>query len=128
MRDSNEDMIELIDTSNLDGAYSSTIRCKIADEELTLRFGIEPIDYGYLKRILGFRPFENTGVASYRYFFALSYRKDEDNENLGRIVVRVEQLSRHKQYEFTTTRKYIASILWFSLLTDKKQVEQMIKR
>lgn len=128
MRDTNQNMIELIGASNADGVYSSTIRHKIADEELKLRFGISQTDYGHLKRILEFRPFKNTGIAPYRYFFVLSYRKDSDNENLGHMAVRVEQLDRHKQYEFTTSRKYIANILWFNSLTDKKQIKQMIEK
>lgn len=128
MRDTNEKMIELIGVSNADGIYSSTIRHKIADEEFKLRFGIDKTDYGFLKRILEFRPFENTAVAPYRYFFALAYRKDGENDDLGHIAIRVEQLDRHKQYEFTTSRKYIANILWFNSLTDKKQIEQMIEK
>lgn len=128
MRDTNENMIELIDVSKFDNVYASIIRHKIANKELKLRFGIDSIDYGYLKRILEFRPFDNTGVAPYRYFFALSYRKDSDNENSGYIAVRVEQLDRHKQYEFMTSRKYIANILWFNSLTDTKQIEQMIEK
>ncbi|MBA2407868.1 MAG: hypothetical protein H0V65_07740 [Chitinophagales bacterium] len=75
-------MIELLEASNKDNIYSAVIRHKIADEELKLRFGIEQADYGRLKRILEFRPFENTGVAPYRYFFALSYRQDPDNKEL----------------------------------------------
>ena len=121
-------MIELIDVSNADGVYSSIIRYKIADEELKLRFVIDQTDYGHLKRILEFRPFENTGVAAYHYFFALSYREDSVNENLGHIAVRVEQLDKHKQYKFMTSRKYIANILWFNSLTDKKQILQMIEK
>ena len=128
MRDTNENMIELIDVSKTDNIYSSLIRHKISDEKLNLRFGIEPVDYGYLKRILEYRPFENTGVSPYRYFFALSYRKDSENIDLAYIKVRVEQLNRHKQYEFKVSKKYVSNILWFNSLTDKKQVEQMIEK
>jgi len=127
MRDTNENMIELIDVSKTDNIYSSLIRHKIADEEIKLRFGIEPSDYGHLKRILEFRPFENTGVSPYHYYFALSYRKDPRNNDLVYIAVRVEQLNRHKQYEFKVSKKCISNILWFNSLTDKKQVEKMIE-
>ena len=127
MRDTNENMIELVDVLKNEDIYSSLIRHRISGEELNLRFGIEPMDYGHLKRILEFRPFENTGVSSYRYFYTLSYRKDIENSDLAYIGVRVEQLDRHKQYEFKISRKYVANILWFYSLTDKKQIEQMIE-
>lgn len=128
MRDTNENMIELLNVSRADNIYSSLIRHKISDEEFNLRFGIDPIDFGHLNRILGFRPFENTGVSPYRYFFALAYRNDPDNNDLTFTDIRVEQLDRHKQYEFKVSKKYIANILWFNSLTDKKPIEQMIER
>jgi hypothetical protein len=128
MRDTNDNMIELLDVSWTDNIYSSLIRLKISDEELNLRFGIDPIDFGYLKRILEFRPFENTGVAPYHYFFALSYRNDPDINDLAFTDIRVEQFDKHKQYEFKISKKYIANILWFNSLTDKKQIEQMIEK
>jgi len=85
-------------------------------------------DYGRLKQILEFRPFENTGVAPYRYFFATSYRNDSDNEDLAFISVRVEQLARHKQFEFNLSKKYISNLLWFSQLKDSKEVENLIEK
>lgn len=126
MRDSNHNMLELLSVSKANNIYSSLIRHKISDEVLNLRFGIDPIDFGHLKRILEFRPYENTGVAQYRYFFALSYRNDPDNNTLVFTNIRVEQLDRHKQYEFIISKKYIANILWFNSLTDKKLIESMI--
>jgi hypothetical protein len=128
MRDTNENMIELLNVSNTDNIYSSLIRHKISGEELNLRFGIDPIDFGHLKRILEFRPFEDTGVSPYRYFFALAYRNDSDNSDLTFTDIRVEQLDRHKQFEFKVSKKYIANILWFNSQADKKLIEQMIER
>ncbi len=128
MRDTNEEMIELLDTSNKDNVYSALIKHKIADEDLKLRFAIEQADYGRLKRILEFRPFENTGVASYRYFFVLSYSKDNNNKDLAQTLIRIEQLDRHKQYQFDISRKFISNILWFNSLKDKKEIEQMIEK
>jgi hypothetical protein len=91
-------MIELLKASNNDNNYSSLIRHKISNEELNLRFGIDPTDFGHLKRILELRPYENSSVAPYRYFFALSYRNDPDSNDLAFTDIRVEQLDRHKQY------------------------------
>jgi len=127
MRDTNKNMIELLNVSKTDNIYSSLIRHNISGEELNLRFGIDLNDFGHLKRILEFRPYENTGFAPYRYFFALSYRNDPDNNDIAFTDIRVEQLDRHKQYEFKISNKYIANILWFNTLTDKKQIEQMIE-
>ena len=120
-------MIELIDVSKSDNIYSSKIKHAIDNEKLILKFGIEKSDYSKLKRILEFRPFENTGVAPYKYYFAMSYRRNEDDENLGFISVRVEQLKRHKQFEFPLSRKYISNILWFNSLNDKSKIIDMIE-
>ena len=73
MRDSHNDMIELLGAENAANIFSSIIKHEIGGELLKLRFGIISSDFSRLKRILEFRPYENTGVAPYRYFFALSY-------------------------------------------------------
>lgn len=127
MRDKHENMIELLDVSKEDNIYSSLIAYTISREKLNLRFGIEKSDYPRLKRILEFRPFENTGFAPYRYFFALSYRPDSENDRIAIISVRVEQLGRNKQFEFELSKKYISNILWFSAITNKKEIEQLIE-
>jgi hypothetical protein len=127
MRDTNEDMIELIDAYNNDNITSCVIKHKICGEDLKLRFGIDYADYGQLKTILQFRPFENTGVAKYRYFFPLTYSKDPFDENLAQTAIRVEQLDIHKQFEFTVSRKFLSHILWFFEVTDKKLIESMIE-
>jgi hypothetical protein len=126
MRDTNENMIELLDVSRDNGIYSSLIKHKISGEDLKIRFSIDPVDYGNLRNILDFRPYENTGFAKYHYYFALSYRKD--SENIAYISVRVEQADRHKQYEFKISKKYVSNILWFNSLTDKKDIEAMIEK
>ncbi len=121
-------MIELLDVSKAENIYSSLIRNTINGENLNLRFGIEKSDYSRLKRILEFRPFENTGVSPYRYFFALSYGPDSENEKIAIISVRIEQLERNKQYEFELSKKYISNILWFNEINDKKEIEQLIEK
>jgi hypothetical protein len=128
MRDSSENMIELLNVANTDNVYSSLIRHTISNEELNLRFGIDPVDFGHLKKILEFRPFENTGVSPYRYFFVLAFRNDPNNSDLIFTDIRVEQLDRHKQFEFKVSKKYVANILWFNSLTDKKPIEQMVEK
>lgn len=128
MRDTNENMIELLEVSRDKGIYSSLIKHKISEEELKIRFSIDPVDYGHLRNILDFRPYENTGVAKYRYFFSLSYRKDSENTDLAYMYVRVEQSDRHKQYEFKVSKKYVSNILWFKSLTDKRDIEAMIEK
>ncbi|MFB6320806.1 hypothetical protein [Saccharicrinis sp. FJH54] len=128
MRDKNDHMIELLEASKSNNIFSSLIRHTINGETLNLRFGIINADYSRLKQILEFRPFEDTGVAPYRYFFSLSYRKDQDNKKIAFISVRVEQLDKHKQYEFELSRKFISNLLWFNELTDKEEVKDLIEK
>ena len=128
MRDTNENMIELLDVSNKNRIYSSLITHEINGEKLRLRFGIDISDYGLIKRILEFRPFENTGVAPYHYFFSLSYRKNTEKEGIAYTKIRVEQLDQHKQYEFELSSKYISNLLWFNSITSKKEVEKLIEK
>ena len=128
MRDTNENMIELLEVSRDNGIYSSLIKHKINGEDLNIRFGIESVDYVNLRNILDFKPYENTGVAKYHYYFALSYRKDSENMDVAYMNVRVEQTDKHKQYEFKVSKKYVSNILWFDSLTDKKDIEAMIEK
>lgn len=126
MRDKHENMIELLDVSKAENIYFSLIRHTLNGEKLNLRFGIEKNDYPRLKRILEFRPFENTGVAPYRYFFPLTYRPDSEDEQIAHFSVRIEQLERNKQCEFELSKKFISNILWFNQRNDKKEIEQLI--
>jgi len=128
MRDNSEHMIELLEVSKADNIYSSLIRHTIKEKPLKLRFGIENADYSRLKRILEFRPYEDTGVSPYRYYFALSIRKDPNNDKLVITNIRVEQLEKHKQYEFVLSKKYVSNILWFNELIDEKEVEKLIEK
>jgi hypothetical protein len=128
MRDNHADMIELLDASNANNIYSTLIEYQVDGEMLRLRFGMSKTDYYLLKRILEFRPYENTGVAPYRYFFVLSYHNDPENENLAFTAVRVEQLKQHKQHDFHLTKKLIANILWFNRIEDRKDVEHLIEK
>lgn len=66
-------------------------------------------------------------MSPYRYFFALSYRIDDHDRNIIYVHIRVGQLNVHKEYEFKISRKYIANIMWFKSLTDKKLIEEMIQ-
>jgi hypothetical protein len=126
MRDSNENMIELLDASCENNIYSSLIRHKIGDKVLKLRFSIVSSDYRRLRYILQFRPWENTGFAKYRYFFAHSFRLDHDFKS-GLISVRVEQLDRDKQFEFIISKKYYENLLWFNSLKDTQLIKEMIE-
>jgi hypothetical protein len=128
MRDSNDQMIELLDVKYEQNVYSSLVRHSINKEQLRIRFSIIPIDYGRLKKIFQFRPFENTGVAPYRYFFTYSYSKDSEDEDLASMDIRVEQLGNHKNYNFPMSRKYISNLLWINTITDKRQLDHLIEK
>ncbi len=128
MRDTHDGMIEILDANLNEGVYSSLVECLINSELLKLKFSIIASDYQRLKKILQFRPFENTGIAPYRYFFTLRYRKDVDNKDLAFFNIRVEQLDKHKQFEFCISQKYIANLLWINTIHDKKQIENLIQK
>lgn len=51
MRDTNENMIELLETLTKDNLYFALIRHTIANEELKLLFGIQQSDYVLLKKL-----------------------------------------------------------------------------
>ena len=125
MRDTNTGMIELRNAFREENGCSSLIRHQVNGEFVNLRFAIHPPDYGRLKSIVQFRPFEDTGVAPYRYFFPLSYLLTAD-KNLVYTTVRVEQLNRHKQFEFEVSRAYMANLLWISQLTDAEDIRRLI--
>jgi hypothetical protein len=126
MRDTNENMIEILNATKDNHLCFSTIQLPLNGEVLKLKFGVEPIDYPLIKKILDFKPYENTGVAPYRYFYTKSYRKDSDNELLAYAYVRVEQLKNHKQFEFHIGKKYLANLIWFGEIKDKKIIEKFI--
>jgi len=128
MRDSNDQMIELLDVKCEQNVYSALVRHTINNEQLKIRFSIIPADYPRLKNIFQFRPFENTGVAPYRYFFTLSYSKDSKDKELACMNLRVEQLENHKQFEFQVSRKYISNLLWINTITEKRQIEHLIEK
>ncbi len=117
MRDTNENMIEIVGVSDDKYIFSSTVRFILENEQLTVTFGIDEVDIKYIKKIIEFRPFEHTGVARYKYFFALGGGKLEND--LAKIDVRVEQLNNHKQFDFTVTRKYLSNLWWFYEVKDK---------
>lgn len=127
MRDTHDNMIEIVSVSNDNNINRATIRLNLEEEILTLQFSIQPEDYGYVKKILTFRPFENTGVAPYKYYFALSYSKSsESNKESALIDVRVEQLKQHKQFAFEVSRKFVSNLLWFSETNDKSKFKDLI--
>ena len=126
MRDTHECMIEIVNATNENDLYFSTIKLKLNDEVLTLKFGITQRDYSLIKKVLEFRPFENTGVAPYRYFFTGLAGKVSDNPELGNITVRVEQLRDHKQFEFNIGKKYAANLNWFQETKDISKFEKLI--
>lgn len=127
MRDNHKNMIELLGASKENNVFSCLIRHQIQGKLLQLRFGIPTKDYSRLKKILQFRPYQDTGVAAYRYFFVWSYRDNPEDESLAFIAVHVEQLDRHKQYEFLLSKKVIANLLWFYKVTNPKEVAHLIE-
>ena len=72
MRDSKEEMIELLNVSREDQTHSVDLGLVLDDQAVQVRIGIEPSDFQHLRRILEFRPFLDTAAGPYSYFFTHS--------------------------------------------------------
>ncbi len=127
MRIPKESLIELLDATKQDNICSALIACVIGGQRLNLRFAISLQDFGYLRRILEFRPFEHTGVGPYRYFFTLSYTASFKEDPLILASIRVEQLDKHKHFSHTISKKLMANLFWFESLENTQPVELMIE-
>jgi|GEM_PF-5507029 len=119
MRDNSTNMIELVDAITVNDLYFSIIKRHLNGADYTLKFGVTKDDYNKLKYILTYRPFENTGVGVYKYFYAGSYQKNGHSEGVSIIYVRVEQLKQHKQFQFPIGNLYLSNLIWFSEIKDK---------
>jgi hypothetical protein len=126
MRDTSENMIEILEATKENELYFSTIKLTLNGEALKLKFGVEPTDFLTVKKVLEFRPFSDTGVAPYKYFYARSYRKDLNNPSLAFADFRVEQLTNHKQFEFQIGKKFLANLRWFEETKDTSLFEKLI--
>ncbi|WP_282019196.1 hypothetical protein [Salegentibacter mishustinae] len=118
-------MIELLEVSKENNIYSSTVMCEIEEKETKLNFGINTSDFSRLKRILEFQPFQKSGFGKYRYFFALSYRNNSENDELCFMNVRVEQLKTHKEFEFELSKKYVSNILWLNEIKSLEDIAHL---
>ncbi len=126
MRDSNAGMIEIVDAVNLDNTYSAIIGLKLDMEFLSLRFEVSESDYPRIRNIVTFRPFENTAVGIYHYFFSGSYQKNTPKKEMAIINIRVEQLNQHKQFNFPISVNFVANLLWFGSVKEKSEVDRFI--
>jgi len=119
-------MIQLLDAFKKEDNYFSVIQFELNNEILKLRFGIIESDFGHLKQILEYRPFENTGFAPYQYYFAQSYQFVDDHKELLITKIKVEQLSRNKQFEFKLSKQYLSNLAWFRTFKDKSELIDFI--
>ena len=119
-------MIEILEATKENELYFSTIKLVLNGETIKLKFGVDPIAFLTVKKVLVFRPFSDTGVAPYKYFYARSYRKDLNNPDLAFVGFRVEQLTHHKQFEFQIGKKFLANLRWFEETKDKSLFEKLI--
>jgi hypothetical protein len=126
MRDSNKGMIELFGPEKENDLFFSIIKLEWGGESLTLKFSISEQDYCYIRNIISSRPFENTAVGPYRYFFSGSYTKNDPTNLIAKILVRVEQNKMGKHYPFQVSTGYVATLLWFGQIKERPTFEKFM--
>ena len=119
MGGSNKRKIQILKAEKRDDHYFSIIKLVRNDLDRTLQFGISENDYYCIKKITSFRPFEDSPVSSYRYFFEGSYSKNHPSVGLTTATFRIEQRKIGKNYRFPISTLFIANLLWFEMITDE---------
>jgi hypothetical protein len=116
VRDNSTGMPEIIDAYERDNQQFGAIRVDIADESVTLEFGIEDAGYEPLERILQSRPFAETPGVQHRYFFAGSASKTGIGSDRCRFKVRIEGGRGAKGFDFEGPISLAANLIWFANL------------
>jgi hypothetical protein len=125
MRDTNEGMVELLGATKIDSAFGCEAVIQLNGEDLRLRFNVSERGYMLLKKLISFQPFESVTAGKYRYYSTGSYRrKDEVNALAG---IRVEQGTRHKQFELELPLLLVVNLRWLQQVTERQQVEHLLQ-
>jgi hypothetical protein len=122
MRESNEDLIELLSATHPSpDSYGCIAQMLLANEHVKVLFGISQKDYVFLKKILSTQPFQPAYTSKYRYFFVLSWRKNPDTGNTS-VAVRIEQGTLHKQFFFDISKALLSNLAWLKQLKSLDEI------
>ena len=98
MRDTHEQLPELIAATERGDLYFGAVRITLGDQSKTFEFGVTPSGYAALKRMMSQRPFDTTPGTPYRYFFVPSVRSPLSGMDTPtrEVAIRVEQGRQNK--------------------------------
>ena len=107
MRDSNKEMVKLINCGKINDRYFARVSIHIDFKEIKLKFGIDRDSYIAFRRAIEYRPFDNFTNQPYFHYFAGSF-----NKHTNEMVIRVEQGNNHKQFWIKSSWRLITSLRW----------------
>ena len=119
MRDNHDGMLEFIDAFEKDGHYFVVIEYR----SKRFQFGISQLGYKTLKKAMQLRPFDLMPGRKYRYFYAGSQRRlDNDQHSMD---VRIELDRDATTIELIIPKELSANLLWFTRLEDIADAEYL---
>lgn len=123
MRDTNEGMIELLNTLKENDKYFAIIR--INKENIHIfKFGISKSGYSALKKIFSNRPLERLPGVKYRHFWNGSFGGKIEGKLF--IGIRYEVSNRVKTFDMEAPKELVSNLKWFQeleCLEDAKHLE-----
>ena len=119
MRDTHDQMPEILDAYERGETYFGSVRVTIDDETRDLEFGVPIEDYKALRHILQTRPFDQLPGIQYRHFIAGSIGRL--GENRASINIRIEQGHNGRQVTFEVPLSLARNLYWFFQLKDFKE-------
>jgi len=118
MRDNHQGYPEIVAVNERDDSYFGVVRLTLPSDSAAFEFGVDRQGYGALKRILQTRPFDQMPACPYRYFFTGNCSRKAKNAEPVTIVVRVEQGTKSKNFDFDCPTSLASNLRWFFALKD----------
>jgi hypothetical protein len=127
MRDTHEQLPELIAATERGGQCFGAVRVTLGDQSKTFEFGVDNAGFAALKRMMSLRLFDTMPGTPYRYFFVPSVRSrlSKLDEATREVAVRVEQGRQSKQIEVTAPVGLIQNLMWFFQLKDFEEAKAL---
>jgi hypothetical protein len=125
MRDNHEGLPEIINAYERDEHFFCSVALTLGAETKVFEIGINQESYKAVKRILSFRPFEQSLGSKYRYFFSSDVRRETPNRSKTYCSIRVEQEKKGKGFEVATPESLIANLMWFFQVKDFNELAHL---